>query len=252
MLSTHQPLVKIGEPFIILSEVDSTNNYALKLIQDGLGKNGTVIFAQHQTKGRGQVGKIWQANVLDNILMSIIFDITAIPIQNQVGLSFLTALSCHEFFNKYSKDGTAIKWSNDIYWNDKKAGGILIEISAYKNSRFAVLGIGLNINQIKFDKSLPNPVSLKQITGKEFDVINLAKELCLIIEKWSLIFNQNNIKELNKSYNKVLYKKGKEVTIKKKNIKFNCTIKEVNLHGELVVENGIKKTYKFGEISWVV
>ena len=86
------------------------------------------------------------------------------------------SLPAYDFFNFYAIDETSIKWPNDIYWRDRKAGGILIEnILQGKKWKFAIVGIGININQTLFPASLPNPVSLKQITGKTFNVVELGK-----------------------------------------------------------------------------
>ena len=252
MSLTHQPLIKLGEPFIQLSTVDSTNNYALNLVKQGLAANGTAIFAHKQTNGKGQMGKQWQTNEAENIIISVVANISTVHMLNQFGLVAMAALGCYDFFSVYAGDSTAIKWSNDLYWNDKKAGGILIETTQHNNQRFAIIGIGININQTIFDQSLPNPVSLKQITGKHFNVVELAKELCNSIDKWYTFLRENNVDFLLKVYNKHLYKKDKAVTLKKENIKFNCIIKSVNAFGELQVENGLNDSFKFGEVSWVI
>ena len=90
---------------------------------------------------------------------------------------------------KYAGDETKIKWPNDLYWQDRKAGGILIESivrsreSGVGSWEWAIIGIGININQTTFPDDLPNPVSLKQITGKNFDPVELAKELCGLLDK---------------------------------------------------------------------
>jgi BirA family biotin operon repressor/biotin-[acetyl-CoA-carboxylase] ligase len=251
-LSTHQPSVKLGTPFIQLLTVDSTNNYALELLKQNLADSGAAIFAMQQTKGRGQMGKKWETLEGENIILTIIVDISTVHIQNQFYLLAMAALGCYDFFSKYAGDETAIKWSNDIYWKDKKAGGILIETKNHNNKRYAAIGIGININQTVFDKSLQNPVSLKQITGKHFDVVQLAKELCNCIDRWYNVLLNNHHRELLNCYNGCLYKKGLQVTLKKDNIKFNCIIKSVNAFGELQVENGLRDSFKFGEVSWVI
>ena len=134
-------MIKLGEPFIQLSTVDSTNNYAHSLVKTGLAVNGTAIFADSQTNGRGQMGKQWQTNAGENITLSIVADISTVHLQNQFGLVAMAALGCYDFFSKYAGDKTAIKWSNDLYWNDKKAGGILIETISHNQKRFAIITI---------------------------------------------------------------------------------------------------------------
>ena len=250
-MSTHQPSIKLGSRFIQLLAVDSTNNYALELLKQNLADSGTAIFAQEQTNGRGQMGKKWEALQGENIILTIIADISTVYIQNQFNLLAMAALGCYDFFSKYAGNETAITWSNDIYWKDKKAGGILIETTNHNNKRYAIVGMGININQTAFDENLMNPVSLKQITGKNFKVVELAKELCNCIDVWYNVLLSENNHQLLTNYNSHLYKKNKEVTLKKGNIKFNCIIKCVNPFGELQVENGLCDSFRFGEIEWV-
>lgn len=251
-MSTHQPSVKFGEPFIKLLRVASTNNYALSMLKNNLAYHGTAIFTEEQTKGKGQIGKKWITTKGDNILMSIIINISTIPLQKQFDLLAMAALGCYDFFNKYAVSETAIKWSNDIYWKDKKAGGILIETAYCNKERFAIVGIGLNINQTVFDTSLKNPVSLKQITGKTYNVIDLALELCNCINNWYQVLENGDKELLLKSYNEHLFKLNQTVTLKKENVKFNAVIKGVNEYGELMINNGFEQNFNFGEVELVL
>lgn len=246
------PLIKLGEPFIQLLEVDSTNNYAHKLLQNGFVQNGTAIFAQTQTKGKGQREKIWESDYGQNIILSVIVDISTVHLQNQFGLVAMTSLACFDVFKKYAGNGTAIKWTNDIYFNDNKAGGILIETLNSNGKRYAILGMGININQTVFSKDLPNATSLKSITGKNFNTINLAKEICNSLSiQYNYLLN-SEFKKLCFNYNNVLYKKGLEVTLRKDNIKFNCIVEGVNEYGELIVKNAAYDKFSFGTVRWVV
>lgn len=248
---THQPLIKLGKPFIELLQVDSTNNYALNLIKNRLAVAGTCFFAHQQNNGKGQMGKKWQTTPSQNIILSIVADISTIHLQNQFGLVAMSALGCYDFFTKYAIDKTAIKWSNDLYWCDKKAGGILIETINQDDKRFAIIGIGININQTNFDESLPNPVSLKQITGKTFNIIELAQELCNCIDKWYQILLENRFHLLLESYNNVLYKKNETVKLKNGNVVFKGIIQKVNEFGELEVNRGVTQLFKYGDLQWI-
>lgn len=249
---THQPLVKLGSPFIILESVDSTNNYARELVAQGLAESGTAIFAQLQTNGKGQRGKQWETAGGANIILSVITDVTWLNTDKNFYLVAVAALACKDFFEKYAPVGTAIKWLNDLYWNDKKAGGILTETTTYHDKRFAIIGIGININQTNFNPELPNPVSLKQITGKEYDEIALAGELCDCLSKWLHLLQKQEFGEILKSYNNCLYKKQQTVYLKKDNIKFSCRIESVNAFGELMVKDCAYDRFGFGEVQWVI
>lgn len=252
MLPTPIPLIKLGEPFIQLSEVDSTNNYAHNLVQNGLVQNGTAIFAQSQTQGKGQREKIWKSDYGQNIILSVIVDISTVHLQNQFSLVAMTSLACFDVFKKYAGNATAIKWTNDIYFNDNKAGGILIETLNSNDKRYAILGIGININQTIFSEDLPNATSLKLITGKTYNTLNLAQEICNNLGIYYNHLRNNEFRVLCNSYNAALYKKGMEVTLKKENIKFNCVIDCVNEFGELLVKNAVYDKFSFGTIQWVV
>ena len=251
MFSTHQPFIKIGVPLIKLSEIESTNNYALALIKENKAFSGTVIYTHNQTKGKGQVGKKWASNRNQNITLSVILDISRFALQKQFIISAFTAVTCYNFFKKYAGNNTAIKWPNDIYFNDKKAGGILIETIQQENKRIAIIGIGININQKIFDEDLPNPISLHQISGEEYDVESLIKELIEHLNNWLPILYDKG-EEVLIAYNQSLYKKDQKVTLKKDNIKFSCIIKEVNDFGELLVENGFQESFQHGEVEWII
>ena len=162
---------------IILEKVDSTNNYAMALVQKGEARSGEGIFAKEQINGKGRRGKEWESQRDKNIILTITAQMQWLPVQQQFQLSIAVALGCLDFFTKYIKENIKIKWPNDIFINDRKAGGILIENVVKGNLwQWAVIGIGLNINQQNFDKEI-KAISLKQITGLEYDVIELANEL---------------------------------------------------------------------------
>jgi BirA family transcriptional regulator, biotin operon repressor / biotin---[acetyl-CoA-carboxylase] ligase len=253
-LSTASAFHNIGSPFIELQSVDSTNNYALDLIHEGLAQAGTAFFAYDQVKGKGQREKIWKTEKGSNIVLSLILEPKNLKLSQQFHLSACIAISVHEFFAKYAGDETRIKWPNDLYWRDRKAAGILIEnvISTSGNWQWAVVGVGININQTSFADSLTNPVSLKQITGKNFDPVLLAKELCIIV-------NDNYFKLLNEgqqsileTYNRFLYKKDETVKLKKDNRVFEVQIKEVSPEGKLKTLHAIEEEFDFGGIEWIL
>ena len=145
-----------------------------------------------------------------------------------------------------------IKWPNDIYWRDRKAGGILIENVIKGNEwKYAVAGIGLNINQTDFGELNNRAVSLKQITGKSYDPLHLAKELCTCINEVCLnLFNDN--KAIVSQYRNLLYKKNERVRLKKDNRVFEAIIKDVTLDGRLVVTTSVEEEFSVGEVEWVL
>ena len=243
----------IGEPFIILPTIDSTNNYAKGLIREGLAKDGMVIFTEEQTQGRGQKNNKWESKKGENIILSAIIDAPLLSIQDQFQLSCATALACCDFFSKYGGDETSIKWPNDLYWRDRKAGGILIEnVIKGTNWEKAVVGIGININQTVFNQMKNNPVSLKQITGKSFDVLQMAKELCNFLEKRYYELRKGMFETHLKLYNQRLYKHNQQVMLKKGEELIPTTIDCVNKEGNLLTHNQLQRIFTHGEVEWIL
>lgn len=243
----------IGEPFFELSEVDSSNNYAMRQVQAHLAGHGTTWFAHFQNAGKGQRGKHWKAEPGQNIMMSCIVEPKGISIDNQFVLNAAVALACFDFFNKYAIDKTSIKWPNDIFWGDRKAGGILIEnIVKGEKWKYSVVGIGININQTLFPEGIRNPVSLKQITGKTFNVIDLAKELCGVLENRWKQFLSKSYNGLIAEYCNHLYKINQQATFKKGNAVFNAIVTGVNKKGELLIHTGNQSAIAYGSAEWVL
>jgi BirA family transcriptional regulator, biotin operon repressor / biotin---[acetyl-CoA-carboxylase] ligase len=266
-LSTIPPL---GQPFTVLPVVDSTNNYAMAQVQAGKAGHGSVFMALEQTAGKGQRGKQWHTASGENIAMSIVVDPYPLTITQQQLLSFAVALACYDLYKKYAgEENTRIKWPNDLYWQDRKAGGILIESIIGANSvekgdndkdgvraesrwKWAIIGIGININQVVFPESLVNPVSLKQITGKFWDPLELARELCGFLDirfRWVV---QQPANQIIKEYNASLYKLGESIKLRKDSIVFSTELTGVTESGQLVTKDAIERVFDFGEVEWVI
>jgi BirA family biotin operon repressor/biotin-[acetyl-CoA-carboxylase] ligase len=243
--------------WIELPETESTNNYAMGLVHALKAQEGLCVFTHHQTKGKGRMGKEWLTSRNENIALSIVLQPSVFSSSDTFSLSIAVALAVLDFFSGYAGDDTSIKWPNDIYWRDRKAGGILIEnvITASQpavgNWQFAVVGIGLNINQQDFDKELTRAVSLKQITGKEYNPADLAKELCgFIYERWTQLKSENQQLQLQE-YNDHLFRRNEKVKLKKRNIVFEALIKEVDFSGHLVVNTSMEEKFTVDEVNWL-
>jgi BirA family biotin operon repressor/biotin-[acetyl-CoA-carboxylase] ligase len=241
-----------GEPFNILPTTDSTNNHAMNEARLGLTSDGMAYFALDQYQGKGQRTKTWSSKPGENIILTVVKDCSALALNNQFQLSVAVALACFDFFSAYAGDETRIKWPNDIYWRDRKAGGILIE-NMVKSGRWdkAIIGMGININQTAFDKMEGKPVSLKQITGKTHDPISLAKELCQHLENRLSMLKNEPLDELLSAYNEQLFKKGELVQFKRNNVLFQATVRGVAPDGQLMIMHGVEERIPFGEIIWL-
>ena len=260
------PTNSIGSPITVLQTVDSTNKYAMGLIHAGMARHGEAMFALAQSEGRGQWGKKWSSEPGSNILLSVIIKPGMLNLGDQSYFSAAISLAVYDFFTKYAGDETRIKWPNDLYWRDRKAGGILIE-TIIKNPEsginsntqaatgiweWSVVGIGININQTVFPSELTKPVSLKQITGKTFDPVGLAKELCACITEQFDLLVSGEKESIFKRYNQHLYKLNERVKLKKDNRMFEAIIKGVSPSGKLMTTHAIDEEFGFGEVEWVM
>jgi len=239
--------------FNILDSVDSTNNYAMAKLHEGLASHGMAWFAREQTAGKGQRGKQWQSEPGDNILLSIIAKPVPAFISNPFYLSALIATTCNEFLEKITGEKFYIKWPNDLYWRDRKTGGILIENKySGENWNWAVIGIGINVNQTMFSGDLKKAVSLKEVSGKEqYEPQRLARELHeYILEKINTA-TEDSFHGIIEHYNHCLYKKDEPVKLKKENAVFSTTVKSVNPYGQLLTNDSMDRTFNHGEVEWV-
>ncbi|MCY7291559.1 MAG: biotin--[acetyl-CoA-carboxylase] ligase [Ferruginibacter sp.] len=239
--------------FTILDVVESTNNYAMGQVHAGLAVHGQAWFARDQWGGRGQRGNKWISRKEENLIMTVVFKPDKLFKSSMFLFNMMLAGICHQFFAKIAGTATTLKWPNDIYYNDRKAGGILIENIIIGNEwTWSVVGIGVNVNQLNFDRVNQNATSLRRICDRIFDPIELAKKLHIELNK-----NIEAITHVSKEfyfdyYNEHLYKKGKTVKLKKDNIIFSTCIKEVNRKGQLVTFDAIERQFNSGEIKWIL
>lgn len=245
-------------PVIELLSIDSTNNYALSLLkqlnlterQETL-QHGSAVFAHEQYAGKGQRGKTWQSKKGENVHVSIILQPQKISLDRQFTLIALVALAVRAVVERHAQSDITVKWPNDIYFGDRKAGGILIEnIISGNHWKWAVAGIGLNINQVDFagvkDRK---PVSLKQITGRNFDCIQLARE---VRDEVLYRYQTGVLPQLMEEYNRFLYKRDDVVVFKKEERVFEAVVKEVAINGRLLLQTGDGVlAFDFGEIEWL-
>jgi BirA family biotin operon repressor/biotin-[acetyl-CoA-carboxylase] ligase len=185
-------------------------------------------------------------------MMSVVIEPAPLFARSDFRFSMAMAAAAHGLLKKWAGDDLKIKWPNDMYFRDRKAGGILIEnVLSHSGWTFAVVGMGFNINQTDFGNLQHKAVSLKQITGRTFDTIALAKELCGSIDAI--------LKKLTKEpeavdvyYQEQLYKKGKRVRLKQGQRVFEAEVKGVNGAGQLVVQHAMEEVFDVGSVEWVI
>lgn len=240
----------LADTLTFLRSVDSTNNYAIAKLHAGLAKHGDGFLAGYQTAGKGQRGKQWQAKPGENLLFSLVVE-PQLLITQQFLLSMAVALACRKLVDNYVQENIFIKWPNDIFWNDRKAGGILIEnILASDTWKHAVIGVGLNLNQVAFEPTGNQPVSLRQLTGKLFTVTTIAKELAAILEEHLKMLYEDPAGIVS-SYNNYLYKRNETVVLRKNSINTSFVIKAVDQWGELIAFSSVENRFRIGEVEWI-
>jgi len=222
-------------------------------VHAGMAKHGMAWFAREQTAGKGQPGKNWESQTGQNIALSIVIKPAAVYFRNQFYFNAAVSNACYNFFKNHAGEESSVKWPNDIYWRDRKAGGILIENKIMgKNWKWSVLGIGININQTRFSTKIGHAVSLKQITGKTYDPVILAFELYESIMAEINKVNISHLPGILEQYNEHLFKAGREVQLIKGKSTFKTKITGVNEYGQLMTQDTETRIFNFGEVGWVI
>jgi len=245
----------IGQNLIQLSAVDSTNNY-LKLMvskSEPLAE-GTVIMADDQFAGRGQLGNTWISKAGLNLTFSIYLRPTFINIASLFQLNVAVSVGLIDALKGYVDPGITIKWPNDIYFKDRKIGGVLIENTLSSgNLKSSIIGIGINVNQLEFDSSILKRVSsLSKILHAYVDLMELLEKVCHNIEVQYMRLRAGKFKELLALYLDNLYKYNKISTYKANNSVFQGQIKGVSDEGKLLIEReGNLHSYGLKEIEFL-
>ena len=237
---------------IKLDAIDSTNSYLKKIILEKDISDYTIVTANFQTEGKGQLGYMWESEDSKNLLCSIYKKDLGIKVEDQFVLSMLVSLSIIRTLEKLNLPKLYIKWPNDIMSDNKKICGILVENMVKQNSiKESVIGIGLNVNQDTF-KNLPNATSIKKIKGVAFNIDELLNDLANNIKKQFIDFNQSKIDLIFRQYEDVLYRINIPSTFKNsEGDVFTGFIKGINNLGRLKVllEDNLTKSYSIKDIS---
>lgn len=238
---------------IYLPAVASTNAWMQERLQQTRLAEGTLVYTSYQTNGRGQLTNTWESEKDKNLLLSMLFTPTWLPVKDQFVLSQAVALAVLDFLTAYDKQ-FQIKWPNDIYWCDKKIGGILIENNLLGASiGTSIVGIGLNINQVNFVSDAPNPVSLSQITGQTYELGACLDALHVALWK-RYTQAQKHPSIIRKDYLSVLYRYRMWAMYRDEKGVFEGMITDVENRGYLHIctQGGIDKKYAFKEVQFLL
>ena len=214
----------------------------------------TVVVADYQTAGKGQGTNTWESEKGKNLLFSILVHPTTLPIERQYILSEAAALSYKEVLDAYTED-ISVKWPNDIYWQDRKVSGTLIETSLSKGVfKDFIIGTGINVNQKEFRSDAPNPVSLCQITGREIPLEEVQDRVVEKFEEYYQMVIDGAYDTISNCYHEALYRKEGLFPYRDRNGEFTASIDHVKDNGHLVLKDadGNAREYAFKEVQFVM
>jgi len=237
---------------IKLNAIDSTNTYLKQISASEILDDYTVVTTKKQTQGRGQRGTVWNSEKSKNLICSVFKRGVDIAVDEQFYVSIVTSLAVVKTLQNFNIPKLHVKWPNDILSENKKVCGILIE-NVIKNNNLveSIIGIGLNVNQAKFDQ-LPNASSLKILTGTVFNLDELLQLIVKNLKYYFMYLNSGDFDFLKAQYEQKLFRKDKPSSFKdtQGNI-FAGFIKGINSVGNLqiLLEDDILMEYDLKEIT---
>lgn len=234
-----------------LDTVGSTNTY-LKELDGGDPDFGyEVAVADFQTSGHGQKGNSWESEPGKNLLFSILSHPLELKVQEQFFISESIALAVADSVTAATGEHFSVKWPNDIYWHDKKLAGILIE-NTLQGSRIldSITGVGLDVNQEVFRSDAPNPVSLKNITGRDYDRDVLLED---IVSRFIGLMASDR-RQVHERYHSCLYRREGLYAFRDAQGRFMASIDHVEGNGCLVLKTGAGeyRTYEFKQVAFIL
>jgi len=244
----------VGQNLIKLLAVDSTNSFLKRMVSNSEPlPEGTVIMAENQFSGRGQVESTWHAEPGKNLTFSILLTPSFLPVQQQFTLNMAISVAIQRALGNVTGPGLTVKWPNDIYYGDQKIGGMLIEnILSGSRIKACIVGIGINVNQEVFDDHLNGRAgSIFQILHKNVNLISLLAEICSHIEAAYLKLKSGNYTTLKEEYLNFLYRFKVKANYRQNGEIFEGRIIDVSDQGLLSMETekGLM-TYNFKEIEF--
>lgn len=236
----------IGSKKLFYDKLSSTNTMSATLLKKENVPDGTIVYTGYQYSGKGQKGNKWESEEGKNLLVSIILHPAVINAESQFIISKVISLGIKDFLNQMA-DHVFIKWPNDIYIKDDKIAGILIENSVIRNEiEHTIAGIGININQEKFPENIPNPTSLRLVTGVEHDLEKCLMSLSKTTDHWYKQLLYDKTDQINDEYFSSLYRVGIWTEFKDINGIFEGKIIAVTDSGRLQIEDRRGRTYEYG------
>lgn len=238
---------------IKLYTTPSTNDFLKQLSLNENLENYTIVTADSQTQGKGQMGTKWISESGKNLIMSVLIKDILMPINEIFNLNFAVSVAIYQSLDFFGIPDLKIKWANDMMCGNKKIAGVLIENIFKQNGKInSIIGIGLNINQTNF-VDLPNASSLKNITGKDFDKDLILFQIADNIRKNVFLLQNNDSHKFHSVYNNLLFRKSIPTVFEANNQKFMGIIENVCIDGKLhlLLENDLKQSFEIKEIKMI-
>ena len=242
----------IGQHIIYKAVCASTNSLAAQCLDKTNLPAGTVVITDHQYQGRGQRGHVWYSEPNKNLTFSVILYPTFLAAQQSFALNIITTLAIQHVLALYIPSELSIKWPNDIYCQDKKLGGILIEnMIERRKLKTSIIGIGLNVNQVCF--TLLTPTSLSLVCQRTFSLQRLLAQLLASLESNYLQLQAQDITLLKAAYLRNMYWIDEIHVFQDTTHTFQGKIKSIDAIGRLTIEqaNGTSKRYNMQEVTFI-
>jgi len=244
----------IGNKVISLQNINSTNLYAARLLENEAPAEGTVVIADYQEKGKGQREAVWESEEGKNLLCSVILYPSFLPLSNQFLLNQAVSLAVAGVIEDVAGVKPHIKWPNDILVNERKIAGILIENNLRGNIFVAsIAGIGLNVNQLVFRNFSYAAVSLASLTGKTFSIMTCAEFLYKKLDYFYDLLKTHDCEKLNDLYMKHLFRLDEPAMFEINGKPAEAIIRGVRPEGELVLEmpDGLVRYIRTREVKYL-
>ena len=241
-----------GKKIYTFETIDSTNNCA-RALAGCWAAEGTVVISEHQTLGKGRHGRAWQANPLENLTFSLILRPTVPPdYLNLLPLYVAVAVA------KAVEDSTGLrvecKWPNDLLVNGRKFAGILLEGAVKENAlEYVVVGIGLNVNQLKFDGDLEHrATSLRRECGREIDRPGLFRSILASLELYYHEIISSNAQAILPSWLSHCTMLNKQISVSTNGSIISGVVKGLSREGGLILQSdGSEQTLYAGDVTIV-
>jgi len=243
----------IGSNLLFFQNLPSTNAHTFDLLKKSKLPEGTILYTNYQSAGKGYSGNKWESEDGKNLLISIILYHSFIKQEDHFLISMVISLGVCDFLMRFIPE-CSIKWPNDIWVNNDKIAGLLLESSLTGNQiEFTVAGIGLNINQQRFLSNAPNPVSLNQLTGVNYDLPSSLEILASDLDKRYKQLIGGNYGQIKKEYISKLYRLNRWHEFRDKNGLYRGRVLTVGDYGRLIIErqNGEISEYSFKETEFI-